>query len=359
MGHDYLALKVFLKRETVFSVGNQIGIGKESDIFLVGNKDGQTNVLKIHRLGRISFRTVKNNRDYLKNRQSASWMYLSRLAAQKEFIFMKALYDAGFSVPTPIDYSRHMIVMSLVDGFPMRQLNGHGEPGRLYMTLMNFIIKLASQGLIHCDFNEFNIMIRENFDPNKEEPEREVVIIDFPQCVSINHPDAKRYFDRDVNSICTFFERKLNYTPKDGWYPKWERDVKRVGTLDGIVEASGFSKTQIKEFEKVLGESREKFGVEKEGGIDSDEEEEFEEDEDEDMFEIEEDYTNEKGDIDNNKKKISVNSEEEEESGDDDDDDDEEEEDDEDDYQARVNKAIAEKGIENMRQDKLGNYILD
>ena len=41
------------------------------------------------RLGRISFRTVKQNRDYLRGRKSASWMYLSRLAAEKEFQFMK------------------------------------------------------------------------------------------------------------------------------------------------------------------------------------------------------------------------------------------------------------------------------
>jgi hypothetical protein len=47
------------------------------------------------RLGRISFRTVKQNRDYLQGRKSASWMYLSRLAAQKEFEFMKVLLFPG------------------------------------------------------------------------------------------------------------------------------------------------------------------------------------------------------------------------------------------------------------------------
>lgn len=41
--------------------------------------------LKLHRLGRTSFRAVKNKRDYLKDRSSASfsWLYLSRLAALK------------------------------------------------------------------------------------------------------------------------------------------------------------------------------------------------------------------------------------------------------------------------------------
>lgn len=41
------------------------------------------------RLGRISFRAIKTKRDYLGKRKSASWLYMSRLAAQKEFAFMK------------------------------------------------------------------------------------------------------------------------------------------------------------------------------------------------------------------------------------------------------------------------------
>lgn len=40
-------------------------------------------------LGRMSFRAIKSKRDYLKKGQSASWMYMSRLAAIKEFAFMK------------------------------------------------------------------------------------------------------------------------------------------------------------------------------------------------------------------------------------------------------------------------------
>jgi RIO kinase 2 len=67
-GLDYLALNTYRKRKDVYSVGNQIGVGKESDIFVVADEQGVQRVLKIHRLGRISFRTVKANRDYLRNR---------------------------------------------------------------------------------------------------------------------------------------------------------------------------------------------------------------------------------------------------------------------------------------------------
>ena len=40
-------------------------------------------------LGRVSFRAIKEKRDYLGRRKSASWMYMSRLAAQKEWAFLK------------------------------------------------------------------------------------------------------------------------------------------------------------------------------------------------------------------------------------------------------------------------------
>ena len=43
----------------------------------------------IYRLGRVSFRAIKSKRDYLGKRKSASWMYMSRLSAQKEYAFMQ------------------------------------------------------------------------------------------------------------------------------------------------------------------------------------------------------------------------------------------------------------------------------
>jgi RIO kinase 2 len=208
-GLDYLALHTHQKANTVYSVGNQIGVGKESDIFVVADAKGEQLVLKIHRLGRISFRTVKNNRDYLRKRSSASWMYMSRLAAVKEFTFMKALSEAGIPVPRAIAQNRHQIVMGLIDGFPLRQISSVPDPAGLYAELIELIMRLARIGLIHGDFNEFNIMIKEEEVESTEdkrstaEPEIRLVpvIIDFPQMVSIDHADAKFYFERDVNCI--------------------------------------------------------------------------------------------------------------------------------------------------------------
>ena len=88
-GLDYLAMNTHRKSDALYSLGNQIGVGKESDIYVCASQSDRQLVLKLHRLGRISFRTVKANRDYLRNRSTGSWMYLSRLAAQKEHAFMR------------------------------------------------------------------------------------------------------------------------------------------------------------------------------------------------------------------------------------------------------------------------------
>jgi RIO kinase 2 len=48
-GYDYLALKALSNRGVISSFGNQIGTGKESNIYVVGNDEGETLCLKVHR----------------------------------------------------------------------------------------------------------------------------------------------------------------------------------------------------------------------------------------------------------------------------------------------------------------------
>lgn len=60
-----------------------------ADIYIVASPQGDQYALKLHRLGRTSFRNLKNKRDYHKHRKNMSWLYLSRLSAMKEFAYMK------------------------------------------------------------------------------------------------------------------------------------------------------------------------------------------------------------------------------------------------------------------------------
>jgi len=272
-GYDYLALKSLTLRGSVASFGNQIGVGKESNIYTVSDDEGNPMVLKLHRLGRVCFRNVKEKRDYHGKRKSASWLYLSRISATREFAYMKALYDRGFPVPKPHDFNRHCVIMDLIDGFPMTQISEVENVEQLYDDLMNLIVRLGNCGVIHGDFNEFNILIAEDQKP---------ILIDFPQMVSTSHPNAKMYFDRDVQGIREHFRKKFGYESED--YPKFE-DLERDDDLDVEVSCSGYGFT--KEMEKEL---LQEYGMDE---IEEQDEEEDEESDEEDQPEMSEDQITE------------------------------------------------------------------
>lgn len=241
LGYDYLALKALTSRNILKSVGNQIGVGKESDIYIACNDQDEQVCLKLHRLGRNSFRQLKNKRDYLKHRKNFNWLYLSRLSAMKEFAFMKALYENGFPVPKPHDFNRHTVCMQLMQGHPLCHVHHVSDVQQVYDDCMNLIVHLGNYGLIHSDFNEFNLILS---DKDK------VTLIDFPQMVSTSHLNAEYYFDRDVQCMRDFFRRRFNFESES--VPKFS-DIKKVNSLDVQVNASGFSK-EIQEFDAMLDE---------------------------------------------------------------------------------------------------------
>lgn len=345
-GFDLCALKSIHMRGNMEELQHVIGVGKESDIFSAKTKEGGDRVLKIHRLGRVSFRTVRNKRDYLRIGKGGTWMYLSKLAAEKEYGFMCALHQAGYDVPIPYDNSRHLVLMQRIEGFPMRQLMEHYDYKKLYSQLMEFAVKLGNGGLIHCDYNEYNIMIKEE-GTYDHATEKGFVIIDFPQCISIEHPDAEYYFKRDVNCIRRFFKRRFNYSPKndsmmldtegygEGYkyaYPVFERDVERSNDLDVQVKASGYKK----KFDNSDRDLQSAFSSNRtENDLEWDSEAEDDEDDYDENADFEEYGDDEAGFA---------------------------ESDDEEDELEEENEKIIEAlsyGVSELKMDKLGNYILE
>lgn len=282
-GYDYLALHALRMRGSVTGIGRQIGVGKEADVYLVmggmpSNSQADTSsgseaseseeeaaprnlVLKIERLGRTSFRSVKINRDYVGGRKHTSWMYMSRLAAEKEWAFLKALHSHGFPTPRPIDWNRHCIVMEAISGRILEQVHTEDYPVDtdlqavavyLYGKLMRLLVRMAEHGLVHGDFNEFNLLLQDSFieDPqaylaSEETNEGDdwstspIVMIDFPQMISTQHVNAGEQFERDVTCLRLFFARRYGFEAAE-----WPRlkDVllnKVADGLDSRLKASG------------------------------------------------------------------------------------------------------------------------
>ncbi|GLT73701.1 hypothetical protein SLA2020_455390 [Shorea laevis] len=275
LGYDFLAIKTMVNRGVFTAVGRQIGVGKESDIFEVSREDGTIMAMKLHRLGRTSFRAVKSKRDYLRHRNNYNWLYLSRLAALKEYAFMKALEEHGFPVPNAVDCNRHCVVMSLVQGYPLVQVKELQNPEVVFEIILGLIVRLAEHGLIHCDFNEFNIMI---------DDDEKVTMIDFPQMVSVSHRNAQMYFDRDVECIYKFFGKRFKMTfeehddnvdvseieADESSRPSFSSINKTAGFLDKELAASGFTRKEQDEIERFIeGDIEDDAGGEGEGTEDN------------------------------------------------------------------------------------------
>ena len=307
-GYDILAL-YHLKTisKLIVALGDKIGTGKESDIYLAMTPKGHQVVCKFHRLGRTSFRNVKKTRDYsvydsnnhknrsgggestnIHNNSTNSWLFLSRKSALKEYAFMKALYDVNYPTPQPLGTNRHVVVMTLVRGIPLYQISRNKlsvyQSESIFHQASQLAVQLAKHGLVHCDLNEFNLLIdlsgiqhdklsvdedpyvrhsglsvaaettpgmlnargpwerddivQQQFQnttlgggnddhhstgsndddsvPKKAiellengEPKPVVTLIDFPQMVSTEHPNAKELYERDMACLYKFFSHKL------------------------------------------------------------------------------------------------------------------------------------------------------
>jgi RIO kinase 2 len=201
-GYDCLALNALVKAGILESLGKPLGVGKESDVYDALTPNGERVAVKFHRLGRISFRQTRRLRGYLLDRRHTSWLYQSRLAAEKEFEALKLVYPCGVSVPKPVGHNRHIVVMGMIEGECLFRFTEIPDPeGILDEILENVRRAYVKAGIIHGDLSEFNIVLTPNW---------HTLIIDWPQYVGANHPNANMLLKRDVWNILKFFKRKFS-----------------------------------------------------------------------------------------------------------------------------------------------------
>jgi len=205
-GYDLLALNALVKAETLEALGPPIGMGKESDVYEAVTPDEVKVAVKFHRLGRTSFRDTRRKREYVADRRHISWLYQSRLAAEAEYSALETMHEAGVSVPEPLDQNRHVIAMQLIEGTQLSDIISLEEP-RLFLDDILEDVGLAyGAGVIHTDLSEYNVLV---------DKEGMVWIIDWPQYVSADHPNALELLERDIGNVVYYFRRKygLEYDP--------------------------------------------------------------------------------------------------------------------------------------------------
>lgn len=194
-GYDSLALIALKKNGTVHSLGQMFAVGKESEVYeAIGI--GML-VIKFHHVGQRSFQSVRRNRAYLPYEKHCPWVYASHLSARQEYEVITRLKDQ-VKVPLPVGLNRNALVESMVMGANLNQVRLE-DPEPVLEMILDEVKKAYELDVIHADLSEYNIMINE---------EGEITLIDWPQWIPADHPNADEILKRDLDNVINYFRRK-------------------------------------------------------------------------------------------------------------------------------------------------------
>jgi RIO kinase 2 len=197
-GYDCLAINTLVKAGVLDAFGKPLGVGKEADVYDALNAKGEKIAVKFHRLGRISFRQTIRKRGYITKR--VSWLFQSRLAAEKEFQALKLVFAWKVAVPEPIAQNRHVIVMGMIEGAELARWQRIPKPQIVLKRILRNVRKTYLKAeIIHADLSEYNVILK---------PTGQILIIDWPQYVTRKHPNAQQLLMRDVENVLQYFRRK-------------------------------------------------------------------------------------------------------------------------------------------------------
>lgn len=163
------------------------------------------------------------------------------------------LVNAGVRVPQPYGCFDGVLLMQLItdsEGQVAPRLNDvslSAEDAREdHATVMQYVIRMLCDGLIHGDLSEFNILLDE-YGP---------VIIDLPQAVNAAaNNQARQMLERDVNSITAYYAQ---YAPEllESQYAKEIWALYENGKLHPESELTGYfeESTELADVDAVLHE---------------------------------------------------------------------------------------------------------
>jgi len=198
-GYDCLAINGLVKANVLEAFGKSLGVGKEADVYDALNPSGERIAVKFHRLGRISFRQTIRKRSY-STKRSAGWLYQSRLAAEREYEALQILFPHRIAVPEPISQNRHVVAMGMIEGAELAEYKEIPKSEKILGEILrNTRGAYLKAGIIHADLSEYNVILK---------PNRHILIIDWPQYVTKEHPNAEELLTRDVQNILQYFKRK-------------------------------------------------------------------------------------------------------------------------------------------------------
>ncbi|MGD8566124.1 MAG: RIO1 family regulatory kinase/ATPase [Candidatus Bathyarchaeota archaeon] len=198
-GYDCLAIGYFVDTDVLQAFGKPVGVGKEADVYDAKSPKEERIAVKFHRLGRTSFRQTIKRRGY--TTEHVDWFSQSKIAADKEFQGLKLVFSHGVSVPKPISKNRHALVMGMIQGTELARYKVIPKPTVVLTEILKNVQRAyLKANVIHADLSEYNVILKNDM---------HVQIIDWPQYITSQHPNAKELLTRDIDIILTFFKRRM------------------------------------------------------------------------------------------------------------------------------------------------------
>ncbi|MEM4627683.1 MAG: RIO1 family regulatory kinase/ATPase [Ignisphaera sp.] len=204
IGLDCVAIYMLVNNNIIKALGDPIGVGKESIIFNGLTPDGNIVAIKFYKIGRRSFRHVVKVRPYTTHIENDSWLIRSILAGKREKEALTVLNKCHIiGIPRLYGHALHTIVIEFIDGINLYKVYRIDNPLEIFNQIIDVVrnsYKCAK--IIHGDLSEYNIMVQ--FDDVVKS-----YIIDWPQYVLANDPQAPDVLKKDIVQLARFFNRRF------------------------------------------------------------------------------------------------------------------------------------------------------
>lgn len=208
-GLDIYALKILVDSKIIFGIGKPLGIGKESDVVEAITEFDQDRAIKFFRIGRISFTDTKRKRSIEKRKDIHNWLLINIEAAKREYDFLIKLKQTKMNISTPYFRAMHSIVMHKINGIRLIDYKYLQNPKETLNKIFDQIKIAYEENIVNGDVSEYNIILDENND---------IWIIDWPQAVTLDHPNSNFLIKRDINNVIRFFKRKYDLQLDENYY---------------------------------------------------------------------------------------------------------------------------------------------
>ncbi|MBE6493138.1 MAG: serine protein kinase RIO [Methanosphaera stadtmanae] len=197
------------KQGYINSLNGVISTGKEANVFLGIDDDGENVAVKIYRIVTLDFRKIK---EYIagdprfkslgtnKRQLISAW-------TQKEFKNLSRLYNIGANVPEPYTTQDNILVMEYLEcseedssaATPLHKARLN-NPEKVFEEIINFMdISYNQANLVHGDLSRYNILM------SCGHP----YVIDLSQATLTSHPLSRELLERDINNI-VYDSKKFN-----------------------------------------------------------------------------------------------------------------------------------------------------